>query len=294
MCRWWRRRRRGRGIALIIPFSTRDERRTRTFHWLKEYWEAFLPGADIVTGTDDHVPFSKTSAFNDAVGRVPRRDDIFVLLDADGYLDWGVLLDCAREIRKARKRSLPLWFIPYRHFIRLTDLASQRVLASDPAHPLQFSVPPAPQDCLPTWGESQGHWWGALVQVMPREAYEAVGGMDWRFRGWGGEDVAFMRAVDTLYGRHKTTANQVLHLWHAFASAPELTVKGDPNVLRLWGGQSSGVSNDQLANRYYAAFGDPQRMRRLVNEYQVLGAQEAADDAEEAASVQWPPTHRKP
>jgi hypothetical protein len=115
---------------------------------------------------------------------------------------------------------------------------------------------------------------------MPREAWEMVGGMDWRFRGWGGEDVAFMRAVDTLYTKHKTTRNQVLHLWHAFANAPELTVKGDPNLLRLWGGQDSGQRNDRLANRYYAAFGDHDRMRRLVDEYQEKGGQARADAAE--------------
>jgi hypothetical protein len=106
---------------------------------------------------------------------------------------------------------------------------------------------------------------------MPREAFELVGGMDWRFSGWGGEDVAFMRAVDTLYGKHKTTRNQVLHLWHPFANAAENTIKGEPNLLRLWEGQDSGQRNDVLANRYYAAYGDQERMRRLVDEYRQDG-----------------------
>jgi len=262
----WRARR-GQGIVLLIPFRSQDERRNRTFQWLLRYWRSHLPNADIVIGTDFHTPFSKTQAFNNAVGKSPRHDDIFVLMDADCYLDARVIIRCAQEIRRACRRGRKLWFIPYRHFYRLTDAASERVLASDPRHPLRFSSPPPLKDCLPVSGESQGHWWGALVQIMPRAAFEEVGGMDWRFSGWGGEDVAFMRAVDTLYVKHKTTGNQVLHLWHAFANAPEKTVKGDPNVLRLWGGQESGQSNDRLAGRYYAAFGDPERMRRLVDEY---------------------------
>lgn len=264
--RW--RRRKGKGIALLIPFRTDNGRREETFEWLVKYYKHHLPKARIVIGVDGHVPFSKTQAFNNAVAKIHRRDDIFVLLDADAYVETDAILYCAREIRRARRRNHRLWFIPYRHFYRLTDEASRRVLESDPAHPLRFSVPPSLADCMPTKGESQGHWWGALISILPREAWDAVGGMDWRFAGWGGEDVAFMRAVDTLYGKHKTLRGQVLHLWHPFANASEATVKGEKNLLRLWEGQDSGQRNDVLANRYYAAFGDYQRMLRLVDEYQ--------------------------
>jgi hypothetical protein len=270
--RWKRRaRRKGKGIALLIPFRTDNGRREETFQWLLEYYAIHLPKASITIGLDGHVPFSKTQAFNNAVAKTTKRDDIFVLLDADCYIDTRVILDCAREIRRERRRGQHLWFIPYRFFIRLTEEASRRVLDSDPANPLTFSTPPPSYDWTPTPGASQGHWWGALIQIMPREAFELAGGMDWRFQGWGGEDVAFMRAVDTLYGRHKTTRNQVLHLWHPFANASEETIKGEKNLLRLWEGQDSGQRNDELANRYYAAFGDPERMRRLVDEYRQDG-----------------------
>jgi hypothetical protein len=44
------------------------------------------------------------------------------------------------------------------------------------------------------------HRYGVLIQILPREAIEIIGGWDERFRGWGGEDHATVRATDTLYG----------------------------------------------------------------------------------------------
>src|ERR1700727_2162954 len=115
----FKRKRPGTGISLLIPFRDDDGTRTPAFNWLVKYWTAALPGAQIVIGTDDHVPFSKTSAFNDA--RTRATGDVFVLIDADCYLDANVLLDCAASIRKGRLRGRRMWFGPYRKFYRLTD-----------------------------------------------------------------------------------------------------------------------------------------------------------------------------
>jgi len=253
-----KRARHGRGISLLIPFrAEEDSPRFRAFEWTIRYYASHLPGAEIIVGTDDSLPFSKTKAFNHARERAT--GDVLVLIDADCYIDTDVLLHCAKEIRRERKRGYRLWYIPYRRFYRLTEEATRRVLKSNPRDPLRFPTPPSEKDTEAHSSASRGHWWGALIQVMPSEAYDMVGGCDPRFRGWGGEDVAFMRAVDTLYCKHKTTRNQVLHLWHPM-------IKTEWN-LRMWDGQLSAKDNDRLANRYYAAFGDPKRMRNLVGEY---------------------------
>jgi hypothetical protein len=102
-----------------------------------------------------------------------------------------------------------------------------------------------------------------MIQIMPKEAFYLVGGMDPRFAGWGAEDVAMMRAVDTLYHPHKTTSNDVLHLWH-----PKIGASHDT---RMWEGQSGPHANDRLANRYNKATGDPQVMRALTNESEMKG-----------------------
>jgi len=254
------RRKRGHGITLLMPFRANEgDTRFRAFDWLLRYYKHHLPSAEIIVGTDFNTPFSKTTAFNNA--RAEAHGDILVLIDADCYIDPKVILHCAKEIRRERRRGYRLWYIPYRKFYRLTEVASDRVLDSNPTRPHRFPVPPDKDDVENPFAASHGHWWGALIQIMPAEAYDIVGGCDPRFLGWGGEDVAFMRAVDTLYCKHKTTRNQVLHLWHPI-------VKTEWN-LRMWEGQSSARDNDALANRYYAAFGDPKRMRNLVGEYHV-------------------------
>lgn len=262
---WYNRRvqrmRKGKGITLLMPFRSTDEFRLRVFEWVLKYYQCHLPGAEIIIGHDDHTPFSKTTAFNDAASRAKNRNDIFVLIDADAYIDTDIILECAQNIRKARRQGKRLWYIPYRHFYRLTQRASEIVLRHNPCDNYIYDEKP-PQIAIDgdVSSESHGHWWGALIQIMPREAFEMVGGMDPRFHGWGGEDVAFMRAVDTLYARHKTLNRFVLHLWHPF-------IKTDWK-LRKWEGQGSAKENEILANRYYAAFMDPRRMRNLVSEYQ--------------------------
>lgn len=251
------RKKNGAGIALLVPFRSDGPTRKEDWMWLAQYWKAHLPAAKLVVMDSGHHPFSKSASVNRAACKIGTAD-IVVILDADCYIDSNVILDCAQKIRDARKRGQKLWFIPYRHFFRLTKNATHNVLMSDPQHPLTFSSPPPRQDLEGVEGSAFGHWYGALIQIMPREAFIAAGGMDERFQGWGGEDVSFMHAVDTLYTKHKTTDNQVLHLWHE-----------KHGVLwneRRWEGQEKAGNNNELSYKYSDRLGDRLRMQQLVDE----------------------------
>jgi hypothetical protein len=89
--------------------------------------------------------------------------------------------------------------------------------------------------------------------------------------GWGGEDHAAMRAMDVLYGPHKTLPGQVLHIWH-----PQLSPEGIKDWVhwkeRMWEGQADPQINNKLSWRYYHAMqchyttGKSQVMRKLVDE----------------------------
>lgn len=263
----FKRHSRGHGISIIIPFRCPDMKhpRARNIEWLKRYWAAQLPDAEIIIGEDPDmdVPFSKSVAINNGVAK--STGDVLVLVDADGYIEIESVLHCAKEIRLARKLGHRLWFVPYRQFYRLTEHISKKLLNSNPKHPHKFPCPPDKEHRLGDSDPSTGHWYGAMIQIMPREAFELVGGWDPRFRGWGGEDHAAMRAMDTLYTIHKTLPGQVLHVWH-----PQIGNDGVKDWVhwkeRRWDGQHDPAVNNRLSWRYYWATGKPRAMRHLLNE----------------------------
>lgn len=249
----------GQNITIMVPF--RDDYavgRGANWRWLKAYWEYMLPGAQVVVGSDDGIPFSKTCAVNDAFRKADPANDVLVMLDADCYIAPSVILICAERIREARRQGERMWFVPYRDLYRLTADSTARLIFSDPCHPLYFSAPPNPKDVGSTLGAKLGHRFGALVQIFPREAFLQVGGMDARFRGWGSEDVTFLRVLNTLYCIHETTDNSVFTLWH--------TSLGQV-FERKWAGQTKSRLNASLTNRYYRARHDPARMRKIISEW---------------------------
>lgn len=256
----------GHGISLLVPFRVSENapggrERAQSFNWLRDYWQAQLPLAEYIVGRDDSVPFCKTAAVNDAASRAT--GDILVILDADAYMDPAVLEESASDIRLAAHKGYPLWLIPYRRLFRLTARVSSLVMESSPSNPLHIPMPPPA-----TWVEGEGtyyggdatrrgHWFAAMVQVLSRDAFDTVGGMDERFRGWGGEDVSFMRSVDVLFGRHKTLNRAVYHMHHPRISAVSR---------RQWYGQDPQQTNGQLVARYARAARDPEAMRALLDE----------------------------
>lgn len=254
----------GRGISIIIPFEPRGGVRQENYEFLWEFYRNALPHAQIITEGYPRLPFNKSAAINKGAQRAT--GDVFAILDADALIDPEVLVEAAAEIRSARARGQQLWLMPYRRLYRLTRDVS-RYLREFWPHQEQryitdvYLAEPLDPDAYDNHGggSMHGHMFGAMCQVMPREAYETVGGWDERFAGWGGEDVSFARALDTLWGRHRSLDYPIFHLWHPTAS------EGDK---RLWDGQEADDrSNGHLAQRYHQAYMDHDRMRSLSIEW---------------------------
>lgn len=263
LCLMWRKRRTaqkaGKGVSLLIPFrSPPGDEREQNFLWLKKYWANELPGAEVIQGYDVHVPFSKTAAVNNAALRA--HGDVLVIIDADAYLTGDQVLTAAALVREHKKRH-PTWVIPYRRLYRLNHDATGLVLGSDPADPVRFSSPPPGKaiETDDTYGGNRpdrGHWFGAMCMVVSARGFWSVAGMDERFAGWGGEDVAFMLALDTLHGPHKTIPGDILHLHH------ERIVAG--KFIRKWEGQGQALQSAWLSREYRKAAGDPKAMTDLL------------------------------
>lgn len=244
-------------ISILIPFSSTSAIRDKTFQWLLKYWAHELPDAEIIIGKSRGKIFCKTEAFNDAAKRATGK--VLVLLDADAYMYGSVIDKCADKILEELRFGNHLWFIPYRHLYRLRKFISRSIISSDPENPLRISSPPPPEYVQGKKHENvYAHRYGAMAMIFPREALDVLGCFDERFKGWGGEDVCLLRALDTLWGKHKTTNNDILHLWHPFI--------GTDYITKRWEGQDAGNINNKLSKKYHQATGHPALMRKIVDE----------------------------
>jgi predicted glycosyltransferase involved in capsule biosynthesis len=251
-------------VSLLVPYRDDHEHRARVWAWLKQYWRHHLRDVEIVEGHDQHWPFSKAVAINDAASRA--RGRVFIILDADAYLNTRFVQHYIDSIDAAVKAGKRQWWIPYRKLYRLSRAGTMALLDTDPEW--DYAIPSPPPDNIlddsplsPHDHNSlnYGHQYGALIQIMPREAFFMAGGMNPDFRGWGSEDVSFMNAVDTIYCQHELGHNDALHLWHARPGMSWDT--------RRWVGQPDTVANSRLAQRYTMAKSEAGFMRALADEY---------------------------
>jgi len=247
-------------ISILIPFYSDNKDRKKAFKWVKRYWKYELPHAEVIVGRDrkwwecKHTVFCKNKALNDAVSR--SRGKVLVIMDADAYIRGEYINRCADRILEELDNHL--WYVPYNRLYRLNKEITNCILASNPECPVRIPSPP-PNEWVENAGHSSkyGHRYGAMCMMFPREAYDTIGKFDERFKGWGGEDIALLRALDTLYGKHKITYNDILHLYHPFI--------GENYKTRKWEGQEKEGTNGWLANAYHKASRNPTAMRTLIN-----------------------------
>lgn len=215
-------------------------------------WLARRRGTVYFTGN------SKCRSVNWAAERA--RGKVLAIIDADAYLDARVVQQCADNIIAALKDDRKLWYVPYRRLHRLSEQFTVGLLDDDPTLPYSIPSPPNPEWLEPgtNTAVNYGYLYGAMAMIMPTEAFFTVGGMDGRFMGWGGEDVSFLKSLDTLYGLHEVTYNDILHLWHLRPGRDWKT--------RLWIGQGAGLTNSRLSQRYSVASGEPEWMRGVIHE----------------------------
>lgn len=248
--------RRSPQLSLLVPFRDDGEHRSRVWRWLRRHWRMGGMNAEIIQGWDYHPIFSKAVAINNAASLA--RGRILALLDADAYLDPAVLTASANQLDESIIHQQRTWHMPYRRLYRLNEGRTLAMLGSNPPQPPLTAVP-LPEHLEAGGFPYVGHQYGAMAQVMPIEAFKEAEGMDPRMRGWGGEDVSFLNAVDALWGHHEVCDNQIMHLWHAKI--------GNNHLTRQWVGQPWIAPNSRLGQRYTMAIGEPKQMRGLADEH---------------------------
>lgn len=228
-------------LSVLVAFRDVDGHRSAVWNLIRGMFERYLPAAEIVVGTDDGIdPFHKTLALNRAAAAAT--GDVFLLTDADTWVAAPRVLAAAAGIEAAPD----VWWRPWQQKIKLAEAPTAKLLAEG----WDGTVPKGARV------ENRNAYWAAPPIMLHRRLWEAVGGMDERFRGWGYEDDAFGNCLRTLYGEPTWISGDAVHLWH-----PRIGRSGRD----LWPGQASADDNLRLASRYRLAR-TPEAMRRLIAE----------------------------
>jgi hypothetical protein len=243
-------------ISIIIPYSSKNKARDEAFQWLVKYWEYSLPHAEIIIGkSSDGKVFCKSEAINEAIRR--SKGKVLAVVDADTYLPAERVNHCANIILEEQERGNNIWFIPYRRLYRLNKHITKRIVKGS-AYDIELPCP-LPKHLVDITGQNRhyGYRFCAMAFIIPRKAWEFIDGFDERFEGWGGEDVSFMKTLDTVWGKHKTVMGCVYHFWHPYMGTYEA---------RKWDDQELPNANDNLSYRYVRADKRPSLMWNLISE----------------------------
>jgi len=200
--------------------------RDRSWQYVRSWWQA--AGWQVHTG-DTPGPFNRAAARNAAAAG---SWDVAVFADSDTILLEGTeTVADAVELAHATSGAV----LPHRRYIALTSRGTQLLLAGKAyeGH-TKYEKADTPLG----------------IVVVSRAAWEATGGFDERWRGWGGEDVAFRIACSTL-ARLDRLDGTLLHLWH-----PRDATKG----------QYIAARGGPLREAYRKADGDPAALRKLLED----------------------------
>lgn len=225
-------------VSVIIPFDPAgDEHRDRALDYVRAWWQELAVDVIICSTLSTEETWSKGRVVDRGVEW--SRDgggDLLVIADADCVPARVGILAAIRAVQNGAA-----WAQPHGPVWRLSEKATAGIYAGRPVTALR------PRR------RSEGPPGGGCV-VLTRQAYDATGGIDPRFEGWGGEDISWARALDTLAGPALRCSDPLIHLFH---------VSARPQFGRAC------AASEALAGRYYDAAGDPAAMQVLVDEFRV-------------------------
>jgi hypothetical protein len=225
-------------VSVVIPFRPDGGERDRNLAWLVAKLEAEHPDWQIhVVQDDTDGPFNRAALLRRGVSEC--MGDIIVVHDADCWCP--DLPESVRIVQESERR----WSVPHTYVHRLSPESTDRFLAGDDWTGLPLSTD-NPQDAKPYRGVA-----GGGCAVLSRDAFWRAP-PDPRFRGWGGEDVAWGFALSTLIGPPKRLDGPLVHLWHP----------AQPRQSRVMG----NAENQALQNRYRRCLRRRPAMARLVRE----------------------------
>ena len=220
-------------VAILMPTGITDEWRAAARNYIARWYATHFPDADLHFGECASAEWSKGEAIDDAAAKTSA--ETLVLADADSFM-----LD-AEDLRAAIQLVSTAghpYAVPHSKVYRLRADETSRIEAAPELVPrLGYTARPVYEGPI-----------GGGITVVSRSAFELVRGIDRRFLGWGGEDVAFGWALQTLAGPGPRLSGRLVHLWHPHPA---------PNL-------RGSVASEALVAKYRAARGVHRRMAAVV------------------------------
>lgn len=189
-------------VAILVPRRTGMTDRDRLWAFCRTWWANDFPEWEIHEGAGPDGPFCRSHAINEAAGKAGDWD-VAVIIDADVLCD-PQAVRAAVDLAVATNGPT----LAYHRRVLLSRESTERVM-----------------------GGFRGDWDGLAREtkdrfdacssavVVTRSLWDAVGGFDERFIGWGWEDVAFRCATETVSGRELVKiASTCWHLHHIVSS----------------------------------------------------------------------------
>lgn len=231
---------------ILVGLRLGEPYRDRNWGFSKRYWEETL-GWTVVEGHyDDPGPFSLARASNRAA--VLAGDwQVALYVGADFFLDDP---DQARQAVHLAAATGKLT-LAHNRLVQLEEDETERLVEAQQHVASTRLVPARAGGPLDPRGHRHPDTFSGVLAI-PRSQWDAVGGFDERFVGWGGDDISFWAACNAL-GGYDRIPGTMYHLWHPRSRADNEESPEYP-------------ANDELMRRYLAAKGNRTAMLAILNE----------------------------
>jgi len=223
-------------VVLLAPRRADGGHRDRLWSHSRRVWSEMFPDWTLVEGHHDHGPFNRSAAINQAA-------------EAAGPWNVAVIIDCdVLPVEEAVRRAVKVASSETRAAagfdvrLNLNQRGTEKILRGYKG-PWERMVQSKHPLCKS----------GALA--VSRELWDAVGGFDELFVGWGFEDTAFEIACHTVSGQDlwKPDGVPLWHLWHP--RSPEHNIRTE-----------TFKANRARLNRYQAVDGDKRLIKAILEE----------------------------
>lgn len=179
--------------VILVPRRPDNGHRDTLWAYAKPTWAEL--GFPIVEGDDLDGPFNRSAALNRA-SALAGKWDTAILLDSDVLVNSKQVLD-AIELSKTMERVV----FPFRTY--------QALNAGMTTHIMEGFKGNWAKGLRATFYDNK-----SACVVVPRKVWDAVGGFDERFIGWGWEDVAFSLVTSSYAGNFMRIPGDLWHLHH--------------------------------------------------------------------------------